>query len=388
MKAVIIIPTYNEKGNIEKLISILEEDIFPKIKNYNMYIVVADDNSPDQTADEVKKLMKKWKNIYLSQGEREGLGQAYLRAMTFAVEELDADVLFELDADLSHDPKKIPEFLQKLNEGYDMVIGTRYSSGGSIPPNWPPQRKAFSIFGNLLVRMVLTRFFIHDWTGGFRAMKKDVFLREKSQFSIYRGYTFQVAFLHKVLKDGFKITEVPFNFTDRTLGRSKIAPREYIVDLLKYIIKARIIELLHSPFSKYAATGFFGYLINAVSLEFFSSLGFHSGVAGALGAEFAIIWNFTLNNFWAFSKYSITKPIKIPLKFLQFNLISAGSVLLIGLVITAGVSLFGDTRFIRQIFLVIGIGFLVVPYSYSMYNIFIWKRWHVSFLSKLQKLAG
>lgn len=386
MKVVIVIPTYNEKGNIERLIKILQEDIFPKIKNHNMNILVVDDNSPDGTANEVRELMKKWENIEISSGEKRGLGAAYVRGISWAIEKMGAQLLFEMDADLSHDPKKIPEFLAKIDQGYDMVIGTRYSQGGSIPSNWGFSRKLFSIFGNLTVKMILMRFWIHDWTGGFRALKKEVFLKEKPELTAFRGYTFQVSFLHKAVRDGFKIAEVPIHFTDRTLGRSKIAPREYIVDLLKYIIKARFWELVYSPFLKYAITGFIGYIINATLLEVFFRLGFAPAIAAAIGAEASIIWNFTLNNFWAFSKYSITNPWKILLKFPQFNLVSLGSLIIISSVVGLGTHFFGVET--RHIFLVIAIGFFVIPYSYTMYNIFIWKRWHISFLSKLQKWVG
>jgi len=153
MKIVIIPATYNEKGNIERLITILETEVFPKLKNHDMYILVADDNSPDGTADEVKKLMKKWANIGISSGIRNGLGAAYIRGMTYAVEKLGADVMFEIDADLQHDPHKIPEFIKKIEQGYDMVIGNRYSDGGSIPENWPLIRKIFSIAANLFVKL-------------------------------------------------------------------------------------------------------------------------------------------------------------------------------------------------------------------------------------------
>ncbi|MBI2622608.1 MAG: glycosyltransferase, partial [Candidatus Levybacteria bacterium] len=98
MKVVIIVPTYNEKGNIERLIPILEEKIFPVIKNHKMHVLVVDDNSPDGTADEVKKLMKKWDNISLSIGEKRGLGAAYVRGMNYATTEMGAEVMFEMDA--------------------------------------------------------------------------------------------------------------------------------------------------------------------------------------------------------------------------------------------------------------------------------------------------
>lgn len=389
MKVVIVIPTYNEKGNIERLVSILEEDIFPKIKKHDMNILVVDDNSPDGTSDEVRKLMKKWENIDLSLSEKRGLGAAYVRGMSYAIEKMKAEVLFELDADLSHDPKKIPEFLKKIDEGFDMVIGTRYSQGGSIPKNWGVNRKIQSVVGNLVVKTILMRFWIHDWTGGFRALRSEVFLKEKKELTAFRGYTFQVSFLHKAVRDGFKVAEIPFNFTDRTLGRSKIVPTEYIVDLLKYVIRTRIIELFHSPFMKYAMTGFVGYLINAITLEIFSeSFGLAPFFAALFSAELSIIWNFVLNNFWAFGQHKITNPLKILLKFPQFNLVSFGSLLIISTTVFLGTHLFGNTTIVRQVSLVIAIALFVIPYSYSMYNIFIWKRWHISSLSKLQEKLG
>ncbi len=389
MKAVIIIPTYNEKENIEKLIPILENDIFPKIKNYEMGILIVDDNSPDGTGDSVKTLMKKWKNIELSQGSKQGLGAAYIRGMDYAIANMGADIFFEMDADGQHDPQKVPYFLKKIDEGYDMAIGNRYSDGGSIPPNWPIQRKAFSVFGNLLVRVVLGRFYIHDWTGGYRVLKKEVFLKERESLTEFRGYTFQVSFLHKAVRDGFKIAQIPFHFTDRTLGKSKIAPMEYIFNLLKYLFMARFWELVHSPFLKYAITGFLGYIINAISLEIFSVWFLLPPFFAALfSAELSIIWNFVLNNFWAFGKQKITNPLKLLIKFPQFNLVSFGSLLIISTTVFLGTHLFGNTTIVRQISLIVAIVLFVIPYSYSMYNIFIWKRWHISSLSNLQKRLG
>lgn len=389
MKAVVIIPTYNESGNIEKIITVLEQEIFPKIKNYQMAILVADDSSPDGTADIVKELMKKYKNLKLDIGEKKGLGAAYVRAMSFAVSEMDADVMFEMDADFFHDPHKIPEFLKKIDEGYDMVIGTRYSAGGSIPENWGMHRKLFSVVGNSIVRFTFMRFWLHDWTGGYRAIKKEVFLKEKSELGKYKGYTFQVAFLHKAVANKFKIAEVPFKARDREAGRSKIAPAEYIFNLLKYVFTARAIELARSPFMKYAITGFLGYLINATSLEFFAAVLLWSPFFAALvSAELSIIWNFFVNNFWAFGEQKITNPWKIIVKFPQFNLVSFGSLLIISTIVWLGTHIFGNTTLVRQVSLIIAIGFFVIPYSYSMYNIFIWKRWHISSLSKLQEKLG
>src|SRR5258706_11100904 len=179
MKIVIVPATYNEKDNIEKFITVLEEEVFPKIKDHEIHILVADDNSPDGTGDIVKRLMKKYKNLGINQGEKLGLGAAYVRTMGEAIDKMGADAVISIDADFQHDLNKIPEFVKKLEEGYDMVIGTRYSNGGSIPENWPPQRKMFSIVANLFVRSVFMKFSIHDWTGGFRGISKKVFIKER-----------------------------------------------------------------------------------------------------------------------------------------------------------------------------------------------------------------
>ena len=385
-KAIIVIPTYNEAENIEPLLTTLEKTVFPKIKDYTMGIVVVDDNSPDKTGDVVEKLTKKYHNIHLLRGEKEGLGKAYVRGMTYAVDELHADVLFEMDADGQHDPLKVPEFLKKIDEGYDIVLSTRLSDGGSIPENWPLQRKAFSVWGNIIVRTVLGRFQLHDWTGGYRAFKKEVFLKCKNHMGLYKGYTFQVAFLHKALQAGFKAEEIPIDFQDRKLGDSKLAAKEFIFDLLKYLAVERTVEVMKSPFPKYGITGVIGYLINATALEFFTRQGLHPGMAAFIGAELSIIWNFTINNLWAFRGQKIEGPMSVFFKFLQFNLVSAGSLVIITTVVSIGTHAFGNTSLVRQLSLIFAIGFIVVPYSYSMYNIFIWKRWHIKQLAWLQKM--
>ena len=372
MKAVIVIPTYNEKGNIERLVNILEEEIFPKIKNYKMSILVADDSSPDGTADEVKSLMKKWENLDLNIGEKKGLGAAYIRAMTYAIDKMGADVLFEMDADLSHNPKKIPEFLKKIDEGYDFAIGTRYSHGGSIPKNWGLLRKAFSVFGNLLVRTILMRFSIHDWTGGFRAIKKEVFLKEKSELTAFRGYTFQVSFLHKAIRDKFKIAEVPIAFTDRTLGKSKIAPKEYIIDLLKYVITARIKEIMTGPFGKFLMVGGTGFIINLSLYYLLVNKTILSLVlANTIAAQVAIFSNYNLNNLWTFKERKIMNVESYLLKMLMFFITSNIGVF----IFQNGTIKLGELLYGRKFYLIyflIGTGLLLV-WNFTMYSKIIWR---------------
>lgn len=373
MKVVVIIPTYNEKGNIERLIDILETQIFPSTKNHTMSILVADDNSPDGTSREVKKLMNKWKNVDLCTGEKKGLGAAYIRGMTYAIDKMGAEAMFEMDADLSHDPKKIPEFLKKIDEGADMVVGTRYSQGGSIPANWGFQRKLFSIFGNLLVRIILMRFSIHDWTGGFRCLKKEVFLKEKNELTSFLGYTFQVSFLHKAVRDGFKVAEVPIHFTDRTLGRSKIAPREYIADLLKYIISSRIKELIHGSFGKFLVVGGTGFIINASLYAFFiNNTNLSLFFSNIIAAQFAIFSNYNLNNLWTFRERKSPNLSSYLWKMLQFFLSSNIGVWLI----QSGAIKVGELMYGRKypyIYFIIGTGLLLI-WNFTMYSRVIWKK--------------
>ena len=373
MKVVIIIPTYNEKGNIERLIEILEKDIFPQIKNHDMNILVADDSSPDGTADVVKKLMEKHKNLDINIGEKHGLGAAYVRAMTYAIDRMDADVMFEMDADLSHDPKKIPDFLKKIDDGYDFVIGTRYSQGGSIPSNWGLSRKMFSVFGNLLVRTILLKFSIHDWTGGFRAVKKEVFLKEKEELTAFKGYTFQVSFLNKAVRDGFKVAEVPIHFTDRTLGHSKIVANEYIIDLLKYVITASIKEKLFGTFGKFLVVGGTGFVLQAIILRVgVESFKINPSISNLLGAVVAIFSNYNLNNLWTFKSEKATGIAHYFIGLLKFYATSAIGVLLI----QTGIIYLGDTFIGRKyyfLYFIIGTGVLLI-YNFTVYRLVIWRK--------------
>jgi len=373
MNVVIILPTFNERENIKNLIPTLEEEIFPKIKNHKMSILVADDSSPDGTAEEVKSLMKKYKNLEISSGEKKGLGAAYIRGMTYAIEKMDADVMFEMDADGQHDPTKVPEFLKKIDHGYDMVIGTRYSGGGSIPANWPFMRKLYSVVANLFVRVVFMRFSIHDWTGGYRALRREVFLKEKEHLARFNGYIFQISFLHSAAHDRLKIGEVPFHFTDRTLGRSKIPTIHYIFDVLYFVITARIVELATGSFGKFLVVGGIGFVINAVTLRILVQyFNWNPSLANLVGAALAIISNYNFNNIWTFREQKINTVSSYFLKLIHFAATSSLGVIFI----QTGTIFLGDTFISRKyyfIYFLIGTGLLLI-WNYTIYNRFIWKK--------------
>lgn len=392
-RAVVIIPTYNERQNIAKLIPVLEK-VFDKVpKHFDMHILVVDDSSPDKTAGEVMKLSKKNANVHLLINPvKRGLGAAYLKGMKYAFGKLNADVIFEFDADFSHNPEKIPSFLEKIDEGYDFVLGSRYIKGGSIPEDWGLHRKFLSVFGNLFINIVLTTFAIRDWTTGYRAITKKVYdaVHEEMESDRFSGYTFQIGFLHKTVRKGFKVAEVPFHFVDRTLGHSKLGA-EYIKNTLLYILKVRIQEIMQLRVFKFAVVGFIGFFINTLGLFIFSRLGpvkqlsdflFSltrlpfanvSGIASALGAECAIVSNFILNNIWTFGDRKLTSPLQIVPKFVQFNISSFGAVAIQFLVVGTGTSLTGETFISRFFWLVIAtaIGMVV---NYIIYSKVIWRK--------------
>lgn len=386
-KAIVIIPTYNEKGNIAATVESLS-NVFKEIKNWEMKILVVDDSSPDGTSELVVNLQKKFKFLeLLINKKKSGLGGAYLSGMNHAFNKLSADLVFEFDADLSHDPKKISAFLAKIDQGYDMVLGSRYIEGGSIPPNWGFHRKFLSVVGNLFINFLMFDFSIRDWTTGFRAIKKEVYLSvEKEMHSeLFSGYTFQIGFLHKTLRKGFKIAEVPFEFKDRVVGNSKIGP-EYIKNTLLYLMRVRVKELLKNRLVKFVMVGAFGAMVQLIALQLWRlifSTEKNFVFANFLSIETAIVSNFIWSNLWTFKDRKLEAK-QIPLSFLTFNLSSGGSILIqtaiaaftsnvIGLMPIFTVPLINFVVDTGTISAMIGI-FIGMFWNFFAYNTFIWKK--------------
>lgn len=371
-KAVIILPTYNEAGNVGRLIDKLQTE-FAKISRYQVSILVVDDNSPDGTQDEVKDRIRRYKNIWLLTGPKEGLGKAYIRGMDYAISKLSADIMFEMDADLSHDPKEIHNFLKKIDQGYDLVIGSRYIKGGSIPSNWGLHRKIFSITGNLVVRTILLNFSQHEWTNGYRAIRVPLYQKLRDELVEFRGYTFQVSFLHKAFQHGAKITEIPIHFTDRTLGKSKIPAAQYITNLLKYLT----IQTITNPprILRFVIVGSIGALIQLISLQLYRQIIFFQ-LAFFLSIETAILSNFIWSNLWTFADRKLSLP-QTPSKFIQFNLASGGSILIQQAIALIGENTIGlkplyiiDTG---TMFAVVGI-LIGMFWNYLMYSRVVWRK--------------
>lgn len=391
-KAVVIIPTYNERENIQKIIPALQK-VFKTIKNWDMHVLVVDDTSPDKTYEVVREMAKKEKNVHLLQNKQKaGLGGAYLKGMEEAFSRLDADIIFEFDADFSHDPEKIPEFLAAIDAGADFVLGSRYIKGGGIPSDWGFHRKFLSVVGNIIIATVLTNFHIRDWTTGYRAIKKEVYeaVHPLINSERFMGYTFQIGFLNNAVRKGFKIKEVPFQFVDRTIGESKLGT-EYIKNTLYYIFKIRFDDVVTNRIFKFAFVGGIGTLVQLISLALFRFLlpSFkyfifsNFLVATLLSIETAITSNFLLNNLWTFADRKLESNQMFS-KFLAFNAASLGSVFIQLIINTLGENLIG----LHDVFRVPFVGFMVdtgmlfamlgiaigLFWNFFAYNFFIWKK--------------
>lgn len=213
---IVIIPTYNEKENIEKIIKeILSLD-------ESFHILVVDDGSPDGTADIVKRLQYDFSGSLhiIERAGKQGLGTAYITGFNWSITHK-YDYIFEMDADFSHNPQDLPKLYAACSNGADLAIGSRYCKGISVI-NWPIGRVIMSYYASAYVRKVLGMK-IFDTTAGFKCYRREVL--EKIDFDKIRmkGYGFQIEMKYNTFKLGFKIVEVPIIFVDRTEGTSKMS---------------------------------------------------------------------------------------------------------------------------------------------------------------------
>ena len=215
-KILVIIPTYNESDNILKIIPEVLKNSSPE---YEFNVLVVDDNSPDGTAALVEGLNNKNINI-LKREKKLGLGTAYLAGFEYAIKN-HYDFVFEMDADFSHDPKYLNVFLEKILEGYDLVIGSRYINGISVL-NWPLRRLIMSYMASVYTRMV-TGLKVMDTTAGFMCYRVSSLKQIKLDEVKSNGYSFQIEMKFKFYKRGFKIFEIPILFIDRREGESKMS---------------------------------------------------------------------------------------------------------------------------------------------------------------------
>ena len=216
--SLVLIPTYNEKENIEKII----RKVFSLATPFHVLII--DDGSPDGTADIVKNLQKEFpENLFIEERKGKlGLGTAYIHGFNWALKHA-YDFIFEMDADFSHNPKDLPRLREACQNGADVAIGSRYIKGVNVV-NWPMGRVLMSYFASVYVRMV-TGIAIQDATAGFKCYRKQVLQTIQLNKIKFVGYAFQIEMKFTAIKHGFNVVEIPIIFTDRTEGTSKMSPR-------------------------------------------------------------------------------------------------------------------------------------------------------------------
>jgi dolichol-phosphate mannosyltransferase len=234
-KNLVIIPTYNEIENIEKMI----HTVFALTKPFELLIV--DDGSPDGTATIVKELQGQYPNqLHIQERKGKlGLGTAYIHGFKWALAH-QYDYIFEMDCDFSHDPKDLIRLLEACEKGADVSVGSRYCKGGKVS-NWPIGRILMSYFASVYVRLVLW-IPVKDTTAGFKCYKRKVLESIALDEVRFMGYAFQIEMKYRAYRKGFKIIEVPIMFTDRVLGVSKMSTK---------IFKEAFLGVIQMRFSKY-----------------------------------------------------------------------------------------------------------------------------------------
>ncbi|MSR07499.1 MAG: polyprenol monophosphomannose synthase [Gemmatimonadetes bacterium] len=214
-RALVIIPTYNEANNLQHLVpQVLAQDD-------RLDVLVVDDNSPDGTGQVADALTRESPRVHvLHRPAKQGLATAYRAGFTWALER-DYAFVFEMDADLSHDPKFLPAFLTAIQDA-DLVLGSRYLNRRASVVNWPIARLALSYFANIYARVV-TGLKVSDATGGFKCFRKKVLETIDLDNVRSNGYAFQIETSFRAWRNGFRIVEIPIVFTDRTDGKSKMS---------------------------------------------------------------------------------------------------------------------------------------------------------------------
>lgn len=366
-KVVIIIPTYNEASVIETTI----QQVFAvadSTPNYEIHALVFDSASTDNTQDIVRLLQKYNSRLHLAtEPTKSGLGSAYLYAMNYALHSLKADVIFEFDADLSHQPKYIAPILEQLRD-CDCVVGSRYVRGGSIPKNWGLHRKLFSVFGNYVARAILTPKY-KDFTSGFRATRRQQLLAVLPKQFLTNHYAYKLQLLWLLHKNKAHIREFPIEFIDRTLGYSKL-PKNSIRDSLRVLLTLRYYELKN--YLTMCLIGSLGMIVQFVVYNLSRGyLHLPPFRASQIAVLAAIIHNFILNSRITFrTNYRPTRSIKMQ-RLIIFALYSISIIYLQSYWLYLGVLYFGHGALQENIIMGVGIG-IISLLNYFVYSRHIW----------------
>lgn len=213
----VVLPTYNEKDNLPRIVQALFD-----LHIQGLQILVVDDNSPDGTGQIAEELRTKYdEQVHvLHRTRKNGLGPAYIAGFQQAID-LGADVIIQMDADFSHQPKYLPQLLEKLQNS-DLVVGSRFAPGGSVDEKWGLYRKLLSWWANRIYTPLILNIPVNDATAGFKAWRRDTLIGMNIEQVQSNGYVFQVEMSYVAHKLGYKITEIPIHFPDRQIGISKM----------------------------------------------------------------------------------------------------------------------------------------------------------------------
>lgn len=377
----VITPTYKEEDNIENITrEILAQQ--EKLPQDELHVVISDSHSPDKTGEIALRLQKENPRVHYVDVNERGIGIGIVEGFRFAVNTLHADMLVSMDADFSHPPAKIPEMAEKIRQGYELIIGSRYAKGGSN--NYGPYRKFQSWFGNQILRVCMGVYDVQEFLTSYRALTAHLFLKANLDKVPWRAKTFvfQPTFIYELFQHNPKYVEVPFAFINRRAGRSKMNTLKYMRDVLQFALKARARK--SKQFVKFLVVGGTGFMINTLTLIFLHSVfGMQKNEAASIGAELAIISNFFLNNFWTFKHSQANGFFAMVKKLLQFNLSSLGAILIQYVVIGLGEQFVtpiihpvlplirAETYGYVYYIFAVGLGLI---YNYIMYSRVIWRK--------------
>lgn len=352
MRLVVTLPTFNEKENVEEIIKkVLAQS--KNISGMDLQVLVADSHSEDGTGEIVKKISKTNPKVHYLDVKARGLGVGLVKGHRFAINRLKADILAQMDADLSHDPSSLPKMVENIKQGYDLVNGSRLTKGGKNLLGL--HRRIFTRGAAMVCRITWGQFKLTEFTTSYRVFTKDLFQRIDFSKVPWRAQTYiiQPAFLYAAIEAGAKIKEVPIIFEDRKKGYSKSKIYNYIIDVLFFGAKVRFEK--SKTFIKFLMVGAVGYLVNAIALgllnrgEIFGvnvlsqpilsaipigsqapNIGsFHIDrlfISALISVELSIFSNFMLHDNWTFRNRF--RDGSIILRFAKFNITSAASPLI------------------------------------------------------------
>ena len=319
-RACIVIPTLNESENVTNVLPKVFE-MQANISSYELNVLIVDGDSKDGTQQTIKKLQKTYAKLHMIVCKKRGLGEAYKAGFSHAIETLNPELIFEMDADGQHDPKMIPIFIELIQHDFDCIIGSRFASGGQLI-NFSLRRKLISTFGNYLIRVIGGIPNILDCTSGYRCIKADFIKRCTFKNLLTSGYAFQSSLVAELVRNDARIMEFPIIFNERNFGESKLR----LIDQIDFLINLFFIRLNRSfEFIKYAIIGGTGIIVNMGSyylLTRVTYLSYHWAVLIAI--ELSIISNFIGHNFWTFnSKNQVRKPLLLRISNYHLSVIAS-----------------------------------------------------------------